>query len=426
MYCRLRWKVALWVLACGPALWALHVYPVPASSPSGSFEVLDQTIEHFMKERRIPGGALAVVKDRRLVYSRAYGWADREDRVAATSTSLFRIASVSKCITAVAILKLVEEGKLRLDARAFDLLIYDPARPAPAQPDSRLKAITIQHLLNHAGGWDRQKSFDPMFRSRAIEKAEGVPPPPRPDAIIHYMLGQKLDYNPGTRYAYSNFGYCVLGRVIESVTGLRYEDYVQRHILSPIGITDMRIGHSLRRGRAENEVCYYTPNGRTGSSVFSIGSEIVPSPYGTFCLESMDSHGGWIASAVDLVRFAAALDNPTSSPLLKSETFDIMYRRPNPPLGRKKDGSPADTYYACGWLVRPLGGYRKANYWHTGSIPGTFSVLVRRADGISWAAVFNQRSTNTALPDTAIDPLMNAAIHKITRWPAANLFTSTK
>ena len=177
-------------------------------------EAFDREVGEFMKARAIPGGALAVVKDRRLVYARGYGLADREKNSAVEADSLFRIASVSKPITAVAVLKLVEDGKLDLEQRAFDIVKADPL----GEGDARLRQITIRQLLHHTGGWDRGKSFDPMFRSRRIAKAAGVDAPAMPAAIIRYMIGQPLDFEPGSRYAYSNFGYCVLGRVIERIT----------------------------------------------------------------------------------------------------------------------------------------------------------------------------------------------------------------
>lgn len=86
----------------------------------------DREVEAFMAARKIPGGALAVVKERRLIYTRGYGWADRDKRIPAKADSLFRIASISKPITAVAVLKLVEEGKLDLDAHAFDIVRVSP------------------------------------------------------------------------------------------------------------------------------------------------------------------------------------------------------------------------------------------------------------------------------------------------------------
>src|SRR2546421_2476603 len=126
----------------------------------------DHEIEAFMRDRNVPGGALAVVKDGRLVYARGYGWADSESRTSVKADSLFRIASVSKPITAVAVLKLVQEGRVKVEARALDLVDSQPFLETGKKADERLKTITVRHLLQHTGGWDRDQSFDPMFHAR--------------------------------------------------------------------------------------------------------------------------------------------------------------------------------------------------------------------------------------------------------------------
>jgi CubicO group peptidase (beta-lactamase class C family) len=334
--------------------------------------------------------------------------------------SLFRIASISKPFTAVAVLQLVEKGKLKLDQPAFDLVAGDLCGFKPK--DSRLQTISIQQLLQHTGGWDRDKSYDPMFRCKIIAEQQKVPCPPGPKDIICYMLGEKLDFDPGTRYAYSNFGYCVLGRIIEKLTGLSYDAYVQKNVLAPLDITRMRLGSSTE-SRA-GEVTYYTPKDGTTRSLFE--DKVVPWPYGGFDLEAMDAHGGWVASVIDLARFAAGLQDPAACPVLQSSTLETMYARPAAPVGRNKDGTPSATYYACGWMVRPVGARGKANYWHNGSLPGTSTLLVRRSDGLSWAAVFNQRSDDKKLPDTAIDPALHRAADSASAWPETDLFPQYK
>ena len=401
------------------------------------FFPFDREIQKFMAARNVPGGALAVVKDRRLVYTRGYGMADRGNKTAVRPDSLFRIASISKPFTAVAVLKLVEDGKLNLDARVWDVLGLESWIPDGRKADVRWKQIAIRHLLHHTGGWDRDQSFDPMFRPREIAKTLGIGSPPGPRDVIRYMLGQALDFDPGTRYAYSNFGYCILGRVIEKVTGLAYGEFVQKNVLSPIGIKRMRLGASLAHKRADGEVRYYTPGNETTESVFGESlspppspngreskgeGDRVPWPYGGFCLEAMDAHGGWIASAVDLARFAAAFHDSEHCPLLKPETIRSMDAPPEPPVSRNDDGSLKDHYYGCGWLVRPVGKDGKANYWHTGSLPGTFTLLVRRHDGVSWAVLFNQRSDDGKLPDGEIDPALHRAADAVHQWPKFDLF----
>jgi N-acyl-D-amino-acid deacylase len=384
-------------------------------------EAFDAEMESFMTARKIPGGALAVVKNRRLVYVKGYGWADRDRKISVKPDSLFRIASISKPITAVAVLRLVEHGKLRLDDRAFGIVGASPVLEEGRAPDVRLGRITIRQLLQHTGGWDRAQSYDPMFRARQIAEKTNTPPPATPTAVIRYMLGQPLDFDPGQRFAYSNLGYCVLGRVIEQIAGQPYEQFVRANVLGPLGIAHARIGASLDGRQPLAEVRYYMADGSQGNSVFPKGPAKVPWPYGGFHLEAMDAHGGWIASAVDLARFAAALDNPRRNPLLKPATSREMYAPPPPPVSRDKSGTLQDAWYGCGWSVRPTRKNR-ANYWHNGSLPGTATLLVRRDDGLSWVALFNQRSEDRNLPDSAIDPALHRAADSVAEWPTGDLF----
>jgi CubicO group peptidase (beta-lactamase class C family) len=394
------------------------------SPPFG--EPFDREIEAFMAARGVPGGALAVVKDRRLVYARGYGWADREEKIPARPDSLFRIASISKPITGVAVLKLVEDGRLSLDEKVFPFLGIPPAVQSLVDPEPRLHSITVRQLLQHTGGWDRDKSFDPMFRSERIARANLTPPPASARDVIRYMLSRPLDFDPGTRYAYSNYGYCVLGRVIEKVTGQTYEKFVQEKILAPAGIKHMRIGATLDGKQAPGEVRYYSGVRAEAENVFPGEPRQVPWPYGGFHLEAMDAHGGWLASAVDLARFAAALDDPARSPLLKRESFTTMYAPPPAPVSRRADGGLENSYYGCGWMVRPVGAEGRANCWHSGSLPGTNTLLVRLANGLSWAVLFNQRSEDKKLPDGDIDAALHRAAKAVREWPAHDLFAQWK
>jgi N-acyl-D-amino-acid deacylase len=294
----------------------------------------DRVVTDLMRKWGIPGGSIAVVKDGRLVLARGYGYADADAKESVAPDALFRIASVSKPITAVAVLRLAEQGRINLDARAFPLL-PDLTPPAGTTPDGRLGEITIRQLLSHLGGWDRDRSFDPMFRSTQIAEALGTTPPADVEAVIRYMRGQPLDFAPGSRYAYSNFGYAVLGRLIEQASGQRYDAYVADAVLRPMGISRMRLGRSLLRDRAPGEVRYYDGGG-LATSVFPGGGQ-VPWPYGGFNLEAMDAHGGWIASAVDLARFITAVDGVSTRPdVLRPETVALMTARP-PAVW---DGSP--------------------------------------------------------------------------------------
>jgi len=396
--------------------------PVTHVRASEALKPFDVQMTAFMAARNIPGGALAVSRNGKLVLAAGYGYANVETKELVSPTSLFRIASVSKPVTGVAMVRLMElyPDRVSLDTPAFSLVKVEPWVEAGKTADPRLQQITVGELLYHTAGWDRGKSFDPMFRPIEIAAALGAPMPAGPRDIVRYMLGQPLDHDPGSTHVYSNFGYCVLGRIIEDVSGKPYEQFVKDEVLTPLGIPDMRIGHTLPELRAPGEVCYYDP-GR-GPNVMQPESSIpVPTPYGTFHLEAMDSHGGWIASAVDLVRFACAFDDPEHCPILKPESVALMFARPDGPAGYEADGSPKAAYYACGWSVRPTPD-GKANHWHGGSLPGTSTLLVRRSDGLNWAVLFNQRADETGLDYGDIDPAMHRAANAVKEWPDWDLW----
>jgi N-acyl-D-amino-acid deacylase len=392
-----------------------------------SFEQLisfDELMRTFVRDNKIPGAALAVGRQGRLVYARGFGYADVQRKRPVQPDSLFRIASISKPVTAVAIMRLVDQGKLKLDDRVFDLLPHKPHLPHGGQPDPRLKEVTVRQLLQHTGGWDRDVSIDPMFQPVKIAHSLGVAPPAEPNHIIRFMMGWQLDFDPGTRHAYSNFGYCLLGRVIEQVSRRSYEEHVRTDLLQPLGIRSMRIGKTLPDGRAEQEVCYYAGRNRSGVAV--VGDRFaarVPRPYGAWYLEAMDSHGGWIASAVDLLRFASAIENVRQSKLLTDDSIRAMFARPEGTAGHEENGQPKPVYYGLGWLVRHLDDEGKINRWHMGGLDGTSTILVIRHDGLCWTVLFNTSATSDGrAPSRKIDSLVHKAADAVKQWPEHDLF----
>jgi N-acyl-D-amino-acid deacylase len=390
-------------------------YNVASGDDDQRFANYDRSMREFMKEHRVPGASIAVTNGGRVVFARGYGYADVASRQKVDPESLFRIASISKPITAVAILQLVEGGKLTLDDKVFELLDHEATIADVKEFDQRLRDITIRHLLQHRGGWDRGESFDAMFKSIQFAEDSGQPPPADQAAVIKAMCSQPLDFDPGERYAYSNFGYCLLGRVIEKLTEQTYEGYVKAHVLEPLGITGMRIGATPLANRADNEVRYYHPG--TGTSVFAADlNQQVPSPYGSWYLEAMDSHGGWIASATDLAKFAATFDDPDDCPILGRESIERMHQRPPGLAGHEANGDSKDTFYSLGWSNREVGD-GKLNHWHTGSLPGTATILIRRHDGKNFVALLNTRVSPSANHlGKAIDSLLHKMANEVTDW----------
>jgi N-acyl-D-amino-acid deacylase len=382
----------------------------------------DEMASRFLEKHRSPGMAIAVTDGGRLVHAAGYGYADLSEGETVKPDSLFRIASISKPITAVAIMQLVEQGRVGLEDPVIRHVACEGDFDSAGETcDPRWRLITIRQLLEHQGGWDRDKSFDAMFQSVKFAEQLGVKPPAASGDVIRAMITQPLDFDPGTRYAYSNFGYNLLGRVIENVSGQTYEAYVQQHVLKPIGIERMRIGGTRLENRIEGEVRYYDAG--TGRSVFAddLGRS-VPHPYGAWHLEAMDSHGGWVASAVDLARFVTALDDFDNCPLLCRASIETMFGRPNGEAGADPDGKPKDVFYALGWQVRDLGDGRY-NRWHTGSLPGTTTIMIRRHDGRNFVGLLNTRISPAASSlGGDLDREIGNASARVESWPDYDLF----
>jgi N-acyl-D-amino-acid deacylase len=355
----------------------LAAAPLPMSGFAvPELRAFDDAMLQFMRQRGIKAGTLAVMKDGRVVLSRSYGYADAKRTLTLGPDPPLRIASISKPITAAAVLRLIREGKLKLDTKAFALLAL---KPPPGKADPRLADITIRHLLDHQGGWDKEATFDPMFQSVKIAAALGKRGPAGADDIVSYMAGQPLQFAPGSQTKYSNFGYCVLGRVIEKLTGKRYVDYVCDDLLYPLKIKSVELARSLPRDRNPREPFYFDP--KQAVNVMEPDSPAkVPLPDGGLCLEALDSAGGLTASAADLVRFA--------------DGFTIK-------------GEP-----------RTSGSRRPGRFVAKGSLPGTASALVWREDGVNMAALLNQRTGPSGQPfENTIARVLDQVADGIKTWP---------
>src|SRR5215467_421088 len=160
---------------------------------------------NFIALRNIARDTLAVTRSGKLVFHHAYTFAPT-NAVPTQTSNLFRIASLTKQFTSVGIMQLLQAGKIGLDQQISNILDLTTVA------DPRFRIVTIRQLLQHYGGWDRDISYDPMFRDAIISSTLGRPLPTTPQMVIDYMKSQPLDHDPGTVYAYSNFGYCLLGR----------------------------------------------------------------------------------------------------------------------------------------------------------------------------------------------------------------------
>lgn len=400
---RAIWLLALCLVGASASAWSATGEAVAALAE------YDQRIQALMQRWHIPGAAVAVARKGRLVFARGYGVTERDGSVAVQPDALFRIASLSKPLTATAVMRLVQDGQLALDQRVFPLL--DVGEPV----DPRLNRITVRHLLQHSGGWDRAIAGDFTFDSVSIARAMGVASPPDAPTILRYALRLPLQFDPGTRFAYSNFGYLVLGQLIEKVSGQRYEDVV-RGLLREAGVTRMRLGASLPAGRLPGEVGYAMPIGHPlVSSVFDSLPGKVPSPYGGFAIEPRASQGGWVASAIDLVAFGTAMDgDPTRRDLLGAEAFASIGERP------AYAGAKDSNWYGLGWFL-----HRSGSRFHHGDQPGVRSYLSVQPDGTVWALLLNASTEGMrGNIEAEMQDAMGAAWRSVAHWPAGDAFAA--
>jgi CubicO group peptidase (beta-lactamase class C family) len=367
---------------------ALPALPVPSSiaaqaSPTAEEPTDSERAEMsnlaraFMQRYAMPGLSVAVGRAGVILYEDAFGWADRDRRVAVSPAHLFRIASVTKPITSAALFSLIEQGRIGLTDKVFGpgaITGTDYGGP-PYHP--WVDQITVEHLLTHtSGGWPNDAA-DPMFRDLEMNQAQ---------VIASTLRNRPLDQPPGQHYAYSNFGYCVLGRVIERVTRQSYASYVRDSLLTRCGISDMTIGGNTLAERHPAEVKYYDEQDER-------------KPY-EMDLTRMDSHGGWIARPRDLVLFVMHVSGFATPPnILTPQSIRAM-----------TTASAANPGYAKGWAVN-----RFDNWWHEGSLPGTSTIAVRTHSGLCWAAFGNSRRLNTPL-DRDLDNLIWDMVRQVKNW----------
>lgn len=402
------------VLACcghtgcggGPTASIPEVFPgdtgVPASGPAvPGVDAFDRGVTALLKKYNIPGASIAVARNGKLIMARGYGYADLETKQVMQPDSMFRIGSTSKILTSQAILQLKDQGKLDLDAKFLDVLTSYQIAPGG---DSRLRNITIRNLLQHSGGWDRDKSGDPMGWQGTISSALHISMPVACPDVIRYMMGKPLDFAPGTKQVYSNLGFCILGQIIEKVSGEPYEIYVRNHVLAPMDVHAMSIGYSeslSQRGRYE--VKYYEYDGAPlVDSVFSGGGK-VPGPYGGFDMLTIEAPGGWIGSTIDLTRIMTAVDGSRKAPLLLPDTTAEWIANPNIPSWFN---NPTSNWYGMGIFVGPT----PSTWYHGGAISGAKAELLRDGNGYTWAIMTNSMSKDPNGLSNDLDSTMIQAI----------------
>ncbi|MEM7144641.1 MAG: serine hydrolase [Verrucomicrobiota bacterium] len=304
-----------------------------------NFTALDDVIAEFMVEKQIAALVVAVSKDGKILYDKAFGFQDADLKDPLQPGTIMRLASVSKPVTAAALNHLIAAGDLKPDDLVFDKLELDSV--ASSNLDPRWKEITVDHLRYHMGGCDRDISGDPMARLPEIANEQNVDVDKIEFSdLLNYMLEQPLDFTPGEREAYSNFGYNLIVHLIEKVSGKSYTEYLNETVAATAGTATLAPGRTELDNRPDGETWYHLHP--------EYDREVSPDPQR---MEVRAGSGAMVSSAADYCRFL-------------------------------------ENYWISGDPRKPG---QRAGYTFYGSLPGTTAVAVQRPDGINFTAIANRR-----------------------------------
>lgn len=366
----------------------------------------EKGVELFMRNWDIKGASVAVAKDGKLLYARGFGYASIDDSIPAEPYHRFRIASVSKLVTAVAVMRLQEEGKLSVNDKVFGpgAILDDTVFAHPK--DRRVFDITVGHLLAHEGGWS-QRYGDQMFMPEVVAGALDVSLPVDLKTIIRFALSKNLHFSPGTGQSYSNLGYSILGLVIEEASGMDYGTYCRKKVLEPLGIYDMELGKNLPEDALPLEVSYYeVSNAPLRPSIYGTG-EMVPASGGGNDIETLGAAGAWVATAPDLMRLLLAIDGfDYPKDILAPESIEYMT-------------DVSNGYAPVGWRAALTNG----TWWRTGSFSGTTAMMKRMPDGTAWVVLMNSSGWNGPELTSDIDHMMARFLQRVSQWPETDLFS---
>ena len=332
--------------------------------PLSGWAAVDQYLEVTLIRGGSAAASVAVLRNGEVQHEAAYGRRIAGEPV--EPTDRFRVASISKTILAVTALELVEDGVLALDDPVGSLLA---TRLDVSSPTGGTEAITLRHLLTHRTGFPQYE--DLFFRNEVASC---------PDAA-RAGFTRPLQSVAGTSFQYSNMNFCVLGLLIEQVTGTPYAQVVHEQVLTPLGITSMRTAGTfdIEPGDVEHD-----------------------SDEGRNYMEVLGGAGAWLAAPADLVTILNSLDQTTpGTKVLESATLEMMATITETPPAEDDDAAPDQpaptttiepapptSGYGMGLMIfdAPLaGGNAAATFGHTGTLESTHAMFVRRPDGITWA-----------------------------------------
>jgi CubicO group peptidase (beta-lactamase class C family) len=320
-----------------PVLVAQHTAttsPVAAVDPAK----VEALAKNTLSQKHIPGMTLSILRDGQIVFSRAYGLADVENNVPATTVTELRTASVAKPMTAIAAMELVHEGKLDLDAPVQK---YCQAFPVKKSPTGKEWTVTTRELMSHRAGVRWYANDTEAKNARHFKDI---------NEAITVFGNDPLLFEPGTDFRYSSYGYVVVGCAIEGASHMNFADYMRQAVFEPAGMTETVADDPLKIIPHRGHGYERTMSGEIENAPFFDPSDRLPG-------------GGWLSTSDDLVRFAGAV---MSGKLVDHETLQQMWKG----LSTQKDRSS----YGLGWGISKPGEYQVVG--HSGGQAGTSTILL--------------------------------------------------
>ena len=392
--------VAAWILCA-----AATARPAPLTAQQGGGAVpgwaeFSRAFDAYADSGKVVGGSAVLVRDGRVVARHDYGLADRSRAQAVNERTIFHYGSITKTLTAIAILQLRDRGRLTLDDRVTR---YLPELRRVHDPYGALDSITIRMLLTHSAGF--QNPTWPYKQGNDWEPFE----PTTWEQLVAMMPYQELLFRPGTRWSYSNPAYIYLARIIEQLTGDPWETYVQKNILSPLALTRSYFGATP----------YYLAADRADSYAFrrdSSGHDVLYDHGREFDPGITIPNGGWNAPLADLATYAAFLTGSTHGDTALERRYDAVLGRASlaemwrPVLtvgdSAAPDGGPEAM--GLGFFLVDRGGYRLIG--HTGSQAGFLSFFWINPATSTAAIVALNTSTEVPGARSALAPIMRAMV----------------
>ncbi len=341
-------------------------------SDTSSLAGMDQKVREYMTYWGLKGVSLSVMRNDSLLFAKGYGIADTKTPM--QPGNILRMASVSKLVTAVGIMVLQERGRLTLKDQVFGPGgILDDSLYNSVIADTLYTKITVEDLLRHKGGFSK-KGGDPMFSTRWIMMQNRWKDVPTKEQLMQVQLARELKFEPGTWQDYSNFGYLALSMVIEKVSGMPYEEFMQENVLHPAGCVGFRLAGNYYADKHPGEVRYYVQKDDEPAEEFNNSGRKVPRCYGGNDVAGLLGAGAWVGSTPELALLVASIDGKTEVPdIISKESVDAMTEYFDPET------------FSLGWNdTKPTGEWSR-----TGTFAGTSALVKCFPDGECWVFITN-------------------------------------